>query len=154
MPMTVKGGYLRGNRKGGGVYCQFTLLHPCPASLMVSQAKQPCSLRPVLFRSLPFMSHSGFWNTGWDSHLRTVLSANTGQGDQPLAEARSPPTGRELLRSHHQGAAGRELLSFSQSSIYGRLRLSLPQLTSQSPDCLKELQGDKPGKLTPTWNMA
>lgn len=54
MPVTGKGGCLRGNRKGRGVECQLTLLHPCPASWVLSQVHSR-SLHPTS-RSAPFPS--------------------------------------------------------------------------------------------------
>lgn len=150
--MTIKGGHLRGNRKGRGVYCQFTPLHPCPASRVVSQGAS--LLRPVLSRSLPFTGHPSFRNTGWDSHFCGVLSANTDPADNCLLnEVQSPPRGRELLlRSHHQGAAGRKTALSSELRLWPLA--SPPRFTFQSPDSFSKLWEDEPRKLTPTWNMA
>lgn len=132
MSMTVKGEYLRGNRKSRGVYCQLTL-HPCPASRPVSQGTSLLPLSHPVPVPLPtFTSHQV-------SLTLDGIVAYAEFSQQTLVKLTNcllrpgPQTGRErLLRSPRQGAAGRRA-ALSLSSDYSPFA-SRPQFPFQSPD--------------------
>lgn len=113
LPVTGKGGYLGGNRKGRQVQCQFTLPHP--RSAFTGGIPTHFIPRPGPF--LSFMSHSSFCNAWWMFPSVEFSKQTLFYLTSPLLRLGSLPPGREfILASHHQGAAGRKFALCSQSS--------------------------------------